>query len=95
MVGIVREWHKELIDEYRKMWPDEVRDDFTILEAIIQMREPKTYNKYMKKWMFGQIYEDQETIESLLTKRSEINAHNDYMRKIHERGSSAEPSPGD
>jgi hypothetical protein len=51
MLGIQREWHKELLESYRAQFPNDKREDWLIIEAIIQMRSPRFHTKYKETWI--------------------------------------------
>lgn len=58
MFGIQREWVKEILKEYKSLYPLDTRDDCILIKHLMDIRKPEIYNRYLKKWMFRQVFED-------------------------------------
>ena len=65
MIGIQREYVKEMIAEYREKFPEDKREDWLIGEALQAMRRPENYCKHLRQWVNRQVFENQDTFETI------------------------------
>lgn len=69
MIGIQREWVNEMVAEYRKRYPQDLREDWVIAEALKDMRKPRNYGRFLQDWIRDKVFEEQLNIETIARRR--------------------------